>query len=588
MKEKLVEYTLDTIRDRKIGHHLPLLTDNGQELLGIRLSAEIIRGSDKRILNIPRRKAVTEKLQQQGEGGDWLHVRGVMEGNIAGGEIPLGSLPASLGFSAKGLLEYRYLVPIRQDSGDIAELTQILEKLNFKLPFSSFCVQHMEIGTEFEIIGKGNGKLTATAGWNYQTGILTAQAGVNVEAETDRVFALSIIRLENDKLSVKVDKGVKRRSSAGLGLSVSTDINHIRTVASSVLDNLDDSVVDFNDFTKDVLGPENFLGVGALVEEKGLEPILEMVQAYHKFHVMAGSSNVELRQSVTAFTFSLNKKSAREAYLRLLRLDDGQAIEYAMDDPEKHGVSVAISSVHQTVEEVSLSASLGEKQILLLQAIQMEQERRHLENRVMHIERKSRLQDSKSSIFRGNEEIRWEDAELTCIYFTHSPPEQSQYLFGHMAYSNKDKVTRANEIRDFLLFTEFLGCYRGKSLPSPTLWKHLLDLDNNSERKVDIYFSNEAFARLATVKKGVFWKAFVDVRSHFVPLKKGQSPLPLDQEKVRKKYFEGERWDDLRLGQEDSTPRELTPKQVEEYPYEYKNKYGRKIDDDIKEYLLGR
>jgi len=591
MKQRLVEYTLRQIRKKRQEINVPLIKNDDQELLGIRLAQEMISGSDKRIINNPRRKVIADRIRQNGKTPYWFLASGIMEGNIGATDLSLGTFPASFGFDVKAILEYNYMVPLELATDDVFEQNRVAQEFQFLLPFQHFMSQHFREGTEFEIIGKGRGKLTATAGWDYQTGIMNATVGLGGTVESDQVFALCVIRLDKDLVSVKIDKGIKRQTTVEAAISVNINSNRLKPIIDPVLESIDNSLADVNSFLKEVPCLEEFQGLGKMIEAKGLEPVLQAVQAFNIFHLSAESSSTEQRQSVTAFTFSINTKTAFDAYYRLLKLDDKLAMRYATEDPGKFGVSVAVSSFMQSAQSSGLTAEISSKHLLLLQAIYLEQERSHLENQVLNIERKNLLKNSRDIIISREEEVIWEDVLLQKFTTDTDPPKLDKtYQFAHMAYSNKDKVTTREEVEAFLLFSKWLGCYSGKTiLPHGDLkfWKMLLGIEQKSERKVSVYYSNKAISQLTTVNNKAFWQAFVNVRNHFDPAKNGQSILPLNSKSVRKKYFDNERALDILTAQGYDKSFKLKKKEYEDYPGEYKKEYKRKLRDDAKEFLLG-
>lgn len=437
------------------------------------------------------RKACDEAFRRDGCDIVWIESEGISEiGGGKGGTLPIGTVAdASAALKLSGIVRYRRLEPYESASGKLLKGQALVNAAN--VPITATLARRMPAGGEFEIAGEGNvsfvPEIEHVVGPNTKGASLGATAKIGGQVKFKGETTVSVQRLPfGEEVLVKIAKG--RSSNADLGGAITAGAQ----------------------LKKETYDQMPQLGRGALkflLDRLGLPDAPAFVKKYLQSQIQVKSRYERRGSEIARYVFDLSKPGARQAYDEIFTrfsLKKTKALIEANDPcirAQKAGEKMSIF-------EKGVAARIGDTKVYLLSALSAEREGNvSIDGRASVLYRDCKFEKNYVNWIWGEQKIKW---EAVSVDNTKTSPQS----YFHLAYSNRDRVTQQSQIELFLRFARSLGI-RTKlvadsgEIEPEQLAKVLADRDD-TETRVDVYFTNEGVGRIAKASKEECVKAYLE------------------------------------------------------------------------------
>lgn len=447
----------------------------------------------------PVRKACDEAFRRDGRDVIWVESEGIAEiGGGTGGTLPIGTyadVSANLGVS--GLIRYRRFEPFESASGTLMKGQSLANAVN--IPITASLARRMPPGGEFEFTSQRDisvsPQISTPIGLKNENGNLGASATLAGKHSLKGETSISVQRLPfGEEVLVKIAKG--NSTSTDLAATLKAGLN----------------------LKKDAYEKWPELGRGFLkyvLDRLGLPDTPKFVKQFLQSKIQFKSRKEERKTEIARYVFDLSKPNARKAYENIFcRLS--LASTQALIEQKDASVRTQSASESTVMREKGGAALLGLTKVLLLSALQAEREGKvSADGRKDVIYRDCKFEKTYVNWFHGEQKIKWEAVTVD------GSNENSKQSYFHLLYSNADRLTEEKEIEHFLRFAKALGIRTEQSRlennpDAGRIAKILADRDDTQTR-VDIYFTGEGIERLATSGREKAMKAYLEADADLEP-----------------------------------------------------------------------
>lgn len=413
----------------------------------------------------------------------WFETGGILELGLGlNGTVPLG-LFAGIdgGFKVSGLISYRQMQPVT--IGHFNFTSSVLKAFCPKVPFSADSASSMPPGSEFAITGQGtislSAKLTVNAGAKICNVVSRiAQASAGLSSARQKTYELKIYSLNGkDKVRVTLAERTSTKFALLANITAGADV----TIPG-------------------ILPGDGFLK--SALENPTKSVAKSFYEQYTRATLDAEISTTHTDLELCTFDMDLNKLHARKAYEQMLKLrpTDAVALSFAKDS----GVKMVKVIEHDDTDAESIGINLFGAKLLMVRALEMEKSgvaSRAGGPKIYYHETK--FNKEFSWWFSGQKNITWE----TISVLPEEETRPSHYF--HLAYKQKNYVTKQKEVDRFFTFADLMGVHRAKdihkSLPHLNKIAQIFTSANDTQSKVDIYVTEKG---LNAIKEAGYREAF--------------------------------------------------------------------------------
>ena len=506
----------------------------------------------------PLRQATTEELQGPNKQVVWAETNGVAElGKGVKGTLPVGGFAkANAGFSASALLNYHTIQPVVTNTEK--DLPEVEKTPTLVVPMTREELVERLPGTEFDIRGKGTvvGRASVDAGGSLVPGI---DVGANAS----------------------VGASVKHKGEASVNIRFLSDPGLVQMTVNSVEEDEKRVGVDLKAGYKVPDVGHGFLM--HLVENAIETPLRRLMRTYTSASASVEAKTTETDTNLGRYTLDIESPNGLAAYRALLQLSTEKADMLSGIDGS--GVSRATYEETSNVNEFKATAQVSGKRLLLLQALDSEKRgKAEGAGGEFLVFRENKFSHQQNDPIEGPKTAHWDALSVR----TEEGGEFENFF--NMKFSAQDKFTTDDEVRRFFKFAEVLGV-RPKdetinALPEMGVMERIFSDADDTNVKVDIYFTAEGIDNIDQCTRPEARKAYLENKAHFFPKTEGLVDILEDKATYQSALKKSQSFEDLERERflEDSGYALESALLVRDYGKET----GRDLRDDYKALLGAR
>ena len=445
----------------------------------------------------PLRKATTEALSGPTKQVVWAETNGVAElGKGVKGTIPLGNFAtATAGFNASALLNYHTIQPVVTQT--INPLSKVEVKPNIIIPITRDELLAAPAGAEFDIKGTG-----------------TVMGKASIDASTKLIPTLDI------GASASIGAYIKHQGEAAINVRLLNDPGLVQLTLTSAQETQKRAGIDLKAGYKVPDVGHGFLM--HIVENAAETPFRRLAKAYTNASLSAEAKTTDRDSSLGRYTLDIGSPNGLAAYKALLRLSTEKAD--LLSEIKGSGVTKATYEETSHASDFKASAQVSGRRLLLLRALESEKRgEAHGRGENFLLFRENKYSHTQADPIEGPKTAVWDALSVK------DEEGEAFHNFFNMKFTAQDKFTTDEEVQRFFKFAEVLGV-RPKddtinTLPKMGVLERIFSNADDTNVKVDIYFTSEGIDNIDQCSRAEARHAFLTHKAHFFPETEGLADL---------------------------------------------------------------